>query len=216
MLTVWCVWWRDPANPDKYSEYYVQRLQREVRNNLTVPHRFVCITDEAVDGVATMPPPEKYPGWWAKVGLFKRGVATGHNLFLDLDVVVTGSLDDLVKTYRAEPLAMPSNWARSGHGGCQSSVMLWNDCAMTRKIYEQFDPRIAHWPPINQPGVLWGDQEWITELRNKGEIQVTPMRADWIKSYKYHCTNGLPPDTRVVVFHGDPKPPQVGASWFQW
>jgi hypothetical protein len=32
MLTVWCVWWRDPANPDKYSAYHVQRLQRTVRH----------------------------------------------------------------------------------------------------------------------------------------------------------------------------------------
>lgn len=215
MLTVWCVWWRDPASPDKYSDYYVQRLQREVRRHLSIPHRFVCISDEPVDGVATMPPPEKYPGWWSKVALFKRGVATGQNLYLDLDVVITGELDSMVKRYCNEPLAMPLNWAQSGHGGCQSSVMLWADNNMARKIYTHFDPRIAHWPPINQPGVLWGDQEWMQELRSRGEIRVTPI-TDGIRSYKYHCRNGLPAGTRIVVFHGEPKPPSVSESWFDW
>ena len=112
--------------------------------------------------------------------------------------------------------AMPNNWAKSGHGGCQSSVMMWTNNYNVRQIHDLFDPAIAHWPPRNEPGVcLWGDQEWITELRSADKVQVTPI-TEGIKSYKYHCRQGLPEGTKVVVFHGDPKPSTVSESWYQW
>jgi hypothetical protein len=215
MLTVWCVWWRDPANPDKYSAYHVQRLKRTVAENLSIPHRFRCLTDERVDGVDTVAPWSGWPGWWGKLELFE--LCDGPYLYLDLDVVVTGSLDGIVESLDQHNLAMPLNWAQSGHGGCQSSVMVWRDCDMTRQIYDLFDPAIAYWPPRNDGGKLWGDQEWITTLRDDGLIRVRPLPEPWIKSYKYHVRGqGLPDDCRVVVFHGEPKPEAVRESWFQW
>ncbi len=211
LLTVWSLCWGD-----KYDDYCVQRLQKSVRENLTIPHRFICITDRKLRGVATMPPPVDWPGWWGKLALFKPGIASITNLWLDLDVVVTGSLDDLVEHYSQCELAMPSNWAQSGHGGCQSSVMIWKQSKYTLPIYKTFNPEWAHWPPVNKAGVLWGDQEFITRLRDEGAINVTPIHPDWVKSYKYHCREGLPEGCKVVVFHGDPKPDSVRESWFQW
>ena len=211
MLTVWCL-----CIGDKYPDYYAQRLQRTVRENLTEPHRFVCISDHDIEGVDTIPPINDLPGWWGKVNLFSFDVCDGHNLYFDLDVVITGSLDDLVSGYGNTTLAMPLNWAASGHGGCQSSVMLWTKNYNCKQIYESFDPAIAHWPPINQPPILWGDQEWITQLRDSHKVQVNPINEQWVKSYKYHCRDGLPYDCRVVVFHGEPKPADVKADWFAW
>lgn len=214
-MTVWCVWWRDPSNPDKYSEYYVTRLRRSVRENLSIPHRFVCITDQTIRDVETMPFPVEWPAWWIKLSLFKPGIPAVQNLYLDLDVVITGSLDEMVEQYADEVLAMPLNWAQSGHGGCQSSVMLWRQSKYTLPIYQRFNPKDARWPPVND-GYLWGDQEWITKLRDEGVIEVTPIRESWIKSYKYHCQNGLPDDCRITVWHGEPKPADVRESWFAW
>ena len=216
MLTVWCVWWRDPANPDKYSAYHVLRLKTTVAKNLTIPHRFVCITSERLNDVETMPPSSGLPGWWGKLELWRPGVCDVNNLYLDLDVVITGSLDEMVAQYADCVLAAPSNWAQSGHGGVQSSVLLWRSSRFTLPIWKEFKPEWAHWPPVNKPGTLWGDQEWITRLRDAGRIEVTPINPAWVKSYKYHCRDGLPPDTRVCVFHGDPKPENVRAAWFQW
>ena len=215
MLTVWCVWWRDPANPDKYTEYHVLRLATTVAKNLTIPHRFVCITKERLNNVETMPPPVDWPGWWGKLGLFRYGIAAPLNLYLDLDVVVTGDLTPIVESIDQHSMAMPLNWAQSGHGGCQSSVMVWRSCLLTNQIYTQFDPADIHWPP-KQPWKYYGDQEWITHLRDTGVIRVRPIPEQYVKSYKYHCKQGLPADCRVAVFHGEPKPESVKASWFQW
>lgn len=209
-LTVWSVCWGD-----KYPDYYVQRLQRTVAENLPEPHEFVCITDREIDGVTTRPPINDLPGWWGKTNLFSFDVCSERNLYLDLDVVITGSLQPMVDKYGSTTLAMPPNWAQSGHGGCQSSVMLWTANYNAKQIHELFDPAIAHWPPKNEPGILWGDQEWITFLRDADRVAVRPIESG-ILSYKYHCRAGLPADTSVVVFHGDPKPDQVRESWFRW
>ena len=225
MLTVWCLWWRDPAAPDKYSAYYVQRLKREVKKYLSLPHRFICITDQKVDGVITMPPPENLPGWWGKISLFRPGMATTTNLFLDLDIILTGSLDELVLRYGECPLAAPLNWAASGHGGVQSSVMVWKQSKYTLPIYRDFRREWARWPPCNDNGTFtpkgrggWGDQEWVTHLRDAGKLDVVPMFPPWVRSYKYHIrpTATLPAQCKVAVFHGSPKPAEVNESWFQW
>lgn len=211
MLTVWSVCWGD-----KYPDYCVQRLQREVAKHLDLEHRFVCVTVREIEGVECVPPINDLPGWWGKVNLFSFNVMDEMNLYLDLDVVITGDLTELVQKYQKSALAMPTNWAQSGHGGCQSSLMIWKKNYNVRQVYDLFDPSIAHWPPVNKPGVLWGDQEWITKLRDQDRIQVTPIDPAWVKSYKYHCRGGLPADTRVVVFHGEPKPSGVREPWFVW
>ena len=209
MITVWSLCWGD-----KYPDYYVQRLQREVSKHLTLEHRFVCITERKIDGVETIPPIVDWPGWWGKLSLFSPGFTAGRNLWLDLDVVITGNLDVLVETYSNCALATPWNWAQSGHGGCQSSVMLWHSSGPL-PIWQAFDPADAHWPPINKPGFLWGDQEHITVQRDAG-FPVTQIDADLVQSYKYHCRGGLPQGCKVVVFHGDPKPANVREDWFKW
>jgi len=210
MLTVWSLCWGD-----KYDDYSVQRLQREVGRYLDIPHQFRCVTDRKIEGVECIPPINDLPGWWGKVNLFDWDVMDDQNLYFDLDVVITSNLDEMVMEYSRATCAMPNNWAASGHGGCQSSVMMWTKNHNVRQIHDLFDPLIAYWPPVNQPGVLWGDQEWITKLRNADKVAVRPMDCG-IYSYKYHCRHGLPDDASIVVFHGDPKPSVVDESWFQW
>jgi hypothetical protein len=195
MLTVWCVLWGDKYTPD-----YVQLLRNMVGAHLQVPFIFKCITDsahewEGVEKVAPIHP--EWIGWWQKLQLF--ALADGPSLYFDLDVVITGTLNYLAD-YAVHEFAAPANWAQSGHGGVQSSVMAWNGNwrePFTRFNYEVDSKR------------LWGDQEFITEIRG-GSFKQIPG----VKSYKYHCQNGsLPGDAAVVVFHGKPDPHEVGDAW---
>jgi len=179
----------------------VDVLRRMVRQNLSLPHEFICITESDL------------PGWWGKVRLFNEN-SRERNLWLDLDVVITGSLDGLVDPLD-KGIRIAKNWAQSGYGGCQSSVMYWEG-DNGRIINDEFDPAIAYWPPRNEPGILWGDQEWITKLRDKGRIEVEYFSPEDVISYKYHVQGKrLPPDAKVVVFHGKPKPRQVNEAWIR-
>jgi len=210
MITVWTICWGT-----KYPHEYVRSLKRQVARHLREPHEFVCVTAADIDRIGTIDPWEAWPGWWQKVQLFRPGRTAPRNLWLDLDVVITGPLDAL-----CEPLPVgvnlraPLNWAQSGHGGVQSSMMFWEGDSAA-EIYERFDPSRAHWPPRNEPGFLWGDQEWITELRDREVLNVQPTRPEHVRSYKYHCRHREQPpeDMRVCVFHGKPDPHEVPDGW---
>ena len=201
MLTVWSVYWGD-----KYPEYYVHRLQREVAKYLDTTHRFFCLTDQNLDNVVCIPTVSDKKGWWQKLDLLNF---TGPNLYIDLDTVITGNLDCFIGTDKQ--IRVLKNWAQSGHGGCQSSIMYWNEPV-------EFDLDIEMpWPPRNEPGrYLWGDQEAITLARDRGLIEVDYFDPAHAQSYKYHCRGNLPADCRAVIFHGKPDPDEVRESWFQW
>jgi len=216
-LTVWSLCWGD-----KYDDYYVQRLQEAAADYITLksPHRFACITDRKIKGVECIPPVVDWPGWWGKIQLFKPGFADDYNLWLDLDVVITSNLDNMILQHCGSHLACAANWAASGHGGCQSSVMLWKGGKGNQAewIWRYFDPSRMNWPPISGPGILYGDQEWITELRDEGRLAVTHFDPALVQSYKYHCRGrDEPPEgCKIVVFHGDPKPAVCSDDWIKW
>ncbi len=194
-LTVWCVFWGD-----KYDKSYVYALKEAIENNLTVEFEFKCITCEKLEGIQTLNPSVSYDGWWQKIGLFAPGVAIGPSLYFDLDVVITGNLDYLVE-YTKHEFAAPANWAQSGHGGIQSSVMAWS--GGWYHPYREFKKDFA-----GTMDRLWGDQEFLWEI----------LKDDWVRipgvgSYKYHCQHTIPGWMKVIVFHGKPDPHEVKDSW---
>src|SRR6478609_6872053 len=110
----------------KYEPYYVNNLYAMVRRHLTGDFRFICLTDDA-KGIRSevecfpIPPVDIKPEAagvpdraWKKLTTFSRDLPDvyglqGTALFLDLDVVVVGRLDDfftqpgeflIIKDYR--------------------------------------------------------------------------------------------------------------------
>ena len=92
----------------KFGAEYVNRLYRMVEKNLTIPHRFVCFTDNSeglAEGIETreLPPYSDNPNigdkGWRKLSLFNKELADlkGTALFLDLDIVIRQSLDPFLK-----------------------------------------------------------------------------------------------------------------------
>ena len=193
-------------------EKEVRLLRQQVKRHLSQPNQFICITENKIDGITCLPPQTDYPGWWGKVGLFKPHVSASRNLWLDLDVVITGSLDGLVAPLNGSQIRIGLNWAASGHGGCQSSMMYWQGNS-ARVIYDEFDPAIAHWPPVNQTGILWGDQEHCTALRDNKQLDCEYFSHTDLMSYKYHCQKGLPEGAKVISFHGKPDAYEVNDQW---
>lgn len=192
MINVWSV-----CVGNKYNVGYVHALKEMVEKNLTIEHQFKCITPFKIEGIHTVTPYVPYQGWWSKLNLFTPRMADGPSLYFDLDVVITGNLDYLADY--TDTFSAPANWARSGHGGIQSSVMAWP--GNWTEPYDKFAPQ---WPEIQNR--LWGDQEFLWEL----------LGDDWkripnIGSYKYHCrdSGAIPDWMRVCVFHGKPDPHEV-------
>ena len=89
----------------KYGPEYVNRLYAMVRRHLRGDFHFVCLTDDAKGiraEVQCLPiPPLNLPAGipergWNKLATFSADLhgLRGTALFLDVDVVITGSLDD--------------------------------------------------------------------------------------------------------------------------
>ncbi len=229
---VLCIKWGS-----RYGSEYVNRLYHGVRRHLTGPVRFIALTDDAsgIDGgVEVHPLPitsfdeEEFDArrggeTWRKVGLFQPGLVDlqGDTLFLDLDVVITGSLDDLF-TYEPGKFCVIQDWlekkrawmpGRDGQVG-NTSVFRYNlrDHA---KVYTHFE--------INQSQALDSfriEQQYVSHVLRDSMVF---WPSAWTQSFKRNCrprfpfnhfrAPSRPEGCRVLVFHGRPFPDQAIAGY---
>ena len=161
-----------------YNDRHVRRLREMVSAHLSIPHRFAVTTESPS------------PGWWAKIDLFEPGRFQGRVLYLDLDVTVVGSLDDLAAY--PSPFAAISDYINPLV--INSSVMAW-DAGAADHVYTDFTPDVMD--------RLHGDQNWIQE-----KINADRFPRKWCPSYKGNIlpAGRLTKDARVVVYHGNPRP----------
>lgn len=190
-LTVVCV-----CVGTKYPKKYVHILQAMVKKNLTVPHNFICVTDDAKGmNCKTIKAPNNLNGWWSKIYLFKSGLFKNKTLYLDLDIAITRNIDDLVK------LDGFHIWADPNVGGFNSSIMLFDPNDDVSKVWTEFDQK---W--IKK---YYGDQDVITMMLPNAKT----FPDGWCWSYKRDCIISPPVGAKIVVFHGRPNPHECLKSW---
>ena len=216
----------------KYGPDYVNRLYGGVRRHLGLEFRFLCFTDDAAGlraEVETHPLPEidLPPAWrrtpWLKLALFRDGLAglSGRSLFLDLDVLVAGPLEEFFAFAPGRRCIIREwerpwqRWRRRGAPG-NSSVFRFEagaSGAILDRFMRERDRALASYRiPV--------DQRYLTEAFGPDR---TWWPADWVVSFKRHCLPGfprnlfapprLPPAARIVVFHGRPNPHEALAGY---
>lgn len=192
MITVAAVLSAPQSGPPIYNSSHVQRLALQVGENLKQPYKFVCVTDSP------------WLGWWAKISLFEPGRFTGRVLYLDLDVTILGSLDELVdypEPYRAAPFTIIRDWHTHNFN---SSVMVWHPSGATYEMWRAFNEYSA-----SVMEGYHGDQSWI----HQNMLDAATFLPGWICSYKHQKRwNFLPADCKVLVYHGRPKPWDLPAN----
>lgn len=187
----------------KYSLDYVERLFRAVRRNLTVEHDYLLLTDRTwevpqVEGVLNVRRTHE-PGWWAKAQLFEpASQGIWPLLFFDLDVVITGSLDELA-SYPA-PLVAIQDWHLAKT--LNSSVMRIEP-GQAADVWSLYKVNPAEVQKRFRTG---GDQSFITMVAGN---RFTTWPGQWCRSYRSHCKDGPPEGCRVAVMHGSPKPHEL-------
>lgn len=187
---------------DKYGPEYVNILYNMVSRNLSVPHKFVCITDDTtginpeIETVEAM----YSDGWWTKLSLFAPNAYNfrGKVLYFDLDVVIVSNINKLAN-YDAS-FAICRDWVCSTYN---SSVMLL-EIGTETQVWDKFDADRE----TSKASVKDGDQGFIGAHSSPS---VFPER--FISSYKVHCKGVADPISPVVIFHGRPNPPEVQDSW---
>ena len=210
-----------------YGPEYVNILYNMVQRNIALPFRFICMT-ERPDGIrreveiAPLPvfrePEWKYARYcsaWRKLALFDNQVLDlkGKLLFLDLDVVIVGSIDCFFSF--SDKLAIIENWSQKGRMIGQSSVFCFEIGSCTR-LLEMYNSQHEEVMRSNRT-----EQMFITRELGEGNFVYFPDA--WCRSFKMHCMPGgvlnsfltptrIPKGSRIIVFHGCPNPPDAIAG----
>lgn len=192
----------------KYGPEYVLNLHDGICRHLGEDQAHWCLTDDPEslpEGVTAIPYNPDLPGWWQKVFLFSPDMpwAGGDEvLYMDLDVCVTGRLEEL-------PHGIIQDWHWPTYN---SSVMRWRH-GDHRAVWDVFDRALIDTPSPRLQGYLpkgevnGGDQEWITAI---SDWETFP--PEWFISYRY--AQGWPPEgSKAVIFHGNPKPHEIEDGW---
>ena len=207
--TVICMKWGT-----RYGVEYVNRLYASVARNITGPLRFVCFTDDSSglnQGIEVQPLPAiRLPAaaeWtpWRKLAVWQYPLADleGDVLFLDLDLVIVGALDDLFAFAPGE-YCVVENWTQVGRGIGNTSAFRF-PAGRYQAIYEIFerDPAAVlaahrieqHYISKYIPNQRFWPSEWCVSFKHN---LVPKFPFNWIRQ------PALTPESRLVAFTGRP------------
>ncbi len=188
-----------------YGPEYVNILLDMIARNLPGEQAFTfaCFTDDATGlspAVDVRPLPKGVTGWWNKLALFSLDAfPVGERvIFFDLDTVIIGRLDAMYD--RSTRFAILRDlWGNDNWG---SGVMAWEAGSLSF-LWE-------NWLSAGMPETPGGDQEWIKAEWDRRE-KVSPeflqdMFPKWFCSFKIDCNPYPRRGTKVICFHGQPKP----------
>ena len=190
----------------RYGPEWVNRLAAMVRRNTTWNIRFVCFTDDPIGirpDIECHPMPvvefdPKLGRHWPKLGLFQKnlGGLEGMTLYLDLDVVVIGSLDP----FFAYPgrFCMVREWKDPHLGYGNSSVVRYFiglESAVLDRFYATSPEQIAS---------IYACKEQNFLTRAVDEVTFWP--DDWCPAFSRACL----PRTRILRYFTKPSRPASG------
>ena len=193
---------------------HVAALRDGVERNLSLPHRFLCLSDVPVP-CERIPLPFGWPGWWNKLILFKPGVLEGPVLYFDLDTIIVGSLDDIALGHRFTVLR---NFWASAYGEPErigSGMMAWN-CDLSA-IYEAFARNPERFMREYRTKAKWGDQGFIKDHSLIEPDRWQDKHPSKVVSYKKHVRplRKVPREAAVICFHGIPRPWSSEVKWLR-
>lgn len=210
---------------DKFDAGYVNRLYEMVEKNITIPHRFVCFTDngEGINPnveIRPIPPlcedgiPDRM---WKKLTVFNKDLydLEGTALFLDLDIIVRQSLDPF---FEAEgEFLIIKDWDFPNDIIGNSSVFRF-EIGKHPEVLEHFREL---GPAVRKH--FQNEQAFLTyEMFEKGILKY--WDSDWCVSFKRCCLHKFPlcwfkvprdpEEAKILIFHGKPNPEQAYKGYF--
>lgn len=197
-----------------FTHDHVRVLRNMVKRHLTLPHRFICVTDDSISDIDTVPLDwtKHVPGTvfmrlmqhnpeWCRANLGERVLS------LDIDIVLTGNIDHIAGRDEDIVLWHNPNFPQPGRAFYQSSVQLFSAGARP-ELWTDFNPEeTPKWVNWRFGGA---EQAWISE------------RLCWQEAYFDHrdgiygagrlggkgIYTELPANACIVSFPGKREPSQ--------
>ncbi|MCC7347678.1 MAG: hypothetical protein IT538_09805 [Variibacter sp.] len=223
-LTVACVY---RSGGKVYSARYVHVLRDMVARNLSLPHRFVCLTDDPAVETERIPLVTDWPGYWSKLELYRPGLFGGPVLYVDLDTIIHGSIDRLGQMAGEVPFGCVTDPLG---GYMNSSVMTFSvDCSF---IFQRFG-RLGFYDRHLRPWLRWifvgvglgrpfafggsyGDQGFADMCLQDAQVPV--LRLDqalpgMFSTFNFSASAQARPAGSICLMMGYPKPHEIRSGW---
>lgn len=195
------------------------------------PHEFVCVTDApygidpdirvvpAWNDFASLPSPHggHNPSCYRRLRAFAPDIAPvlGERFVsIDLDTVIVGDVRPIWN--RPEDFVA---WGETNPRSHYNGSMWLLRAGARPQVWATFDPETS--PAMTRAaGTFGSDQGWLSYCLGRGEPTWTTK--DGVYSYNVHLkrTDGrpaqLPPDARIVMFHGSVDPWSPEAQRLDW
>ena len=212
----------------KFDSEYINRLYDMVERNLTLPHRFVCFTDNAEgikEGVEVFPLPsisfkEGPERGWRKLSVFNKKLADleGQALCLDVDVVIINNIDYLFE--ESGDFRILKDWGYPeesyvGNSGCYR-FNIGEHPDVVEYFVENFDEIRERFR---------NEEEYLSwKMKEKGILQYWKPRT--AISFKHGCMSAFPlnlftipkqptDETKILIFHGNPLPREAINGYYK-
>ena len=218
-VNVICIKWGD-----KYKASDVNLLYNMIKNNVSEHElKFYCFTENKDDidenviikplPVLNVAPEDNKYVYRKEVGLCDDdlgGLSGQRVFFLDLDVVITGNLDEFFSYPKNDEFFIINDWNSEGDNVGQASCYSWV-VGKLGSIKTDFEKEPKKW----LEKFFTASQEYLSYkvIEKYGKLNFWP--EEWMSSFKHSClpvwflrplvTPKLPKDTKILAFHGDPK-----------
>lgn len=208
----------------KYSSNHVNHLYKAIKKNTSYDIQFFCFTDDVSgldESIVTFPlpsiqilPEHKNYIYLKEAGLCENNLGNLENqrvFFFDLDVVIVGNLDDLFAFPKGDEFVIINDWNTKGNKVGQASLYSWI-VGTLGDIKDEYEARPHE--IIKEFGTA--SQEYLSNrvIKKYGQLNFWPEA--WCVSFKQHCLPAwyfryrkapvCPNGSKVIAFHGDPKP----------
>lgn len=221
-------WTPAPNYRSTFAPETVNTLQRMVGRHFRRPHRFICVTDDARGlnpsietlplwpDFATLPNPNgpKFPSCYRRLRAFAPDIADAFGprfVSLDLDTVITSDVAPLWD--RPEPFVI---WGATHVSTPYNGSMFLLSAGARPRVWTEFDPATSPQRSV-AAGFHGSDQGWISYCLGPREARWS--ESDGVYSFRLHVRrrgNLLPPNARVVCFHGQYDPWSPEAKRLEW
>lgn len=181
----------------EYSVRHAQWLARQVPD-------LICISNVDVPTVPTLKMLVPWESWWCKMNMFNPDLIQDDLLYIDLDTVVLGDLNQ----FEMKKSTMLSDFYRPQLPGSGFMFIKHED---KRAVWTEWLKNPDRHMKRCVTREHWGDQGFLRDVLPHQRWQT--VCPDKVVSFKVHCQKKLPEGADVVCFHGNPRPWQVGKHW---
>jgi hypothetical protein len=205
-----------------YDASWVDKLYRGFARNLSEEFRFVCLVDrdygfkEPMVNSVPFERPDLY--FMALNEIYRPDLGIRHGLFVGLDTIITGNLDQMVSGHHI--FTVPRDPFQQGE--LCNAVVLFNDHAAS-KIWVAYQEKVDWWAAKCRIGQWAGGGGYPSEmmflrevLNNNLDAWIDDLYPGQVLSYKVHMKKRGkrdPGKARIIYFHGHPKPSDVREPW---